>query len=148
MYCPYCKNQTRDNSKFCSQCGKHIGSFGTTQPIDTGKLIKKNKKTIAIVCIIVLSITLIAIGIHAVSGSKSIVGTWRSSSGKEISFSSNGSFEDFRGYGRYTIYDGKKLSLVYEDWDWLGENFTYEYGDDWYISGSRLYLDGDYYTKK
>ena len=148
MYCPYCKKQTRDNSKFCSQCGKQVVSFGGNSTVATGDFVKKNKKTIAIVCVITLTLILIAIGIHAASGPKSVVGTWRSSSGKEISFSSNGSFEDFRGYGRYTIYDGKKLSLVYEDWDWLGENFTYEYGDDWYISGNSLYLDGVYYTKK
>lgn len=149
MYCPYCKNQTRDNSIFCSQCGKHIGSYGSTQPARTGKLIKRNKKTVVgYVCILALSIALIAIPILATSGSKSVIGTWRSSSGKEISFSSNGSFEDFRGYGHYTIYDGKKLSLVYEDWDWLGTNYTYEYGGDWYISGNTLYLSGDYYTKK
>lgn len=148
MYCPYCNSQTRDGSVFCSQCGSKVDLTVKTPKVSVSDIIKKNKTAIAIICVIALSVVLITVAVRAGSSSKSVIGTWRSSSGKEISFSSNGSFEDFRGYGRYTIYDGKKLSLVYEDWDWLGTNFTYEYGDDWYIKGNSLYLDGVYYTKK
>lgn len=149
MYCQYCNGQTRDESVYCSQCGKKITAFSprqqTTPVFD---VIKKNKKKIAVICVIAVLIVAVSIGIRAMSPSKSIVGTWRSSTGKEIYFSENGYFEDFRGYGRYTIYDGKKLSLVYEDWDWLGEYFTYNYGDEWYVSGNRLYISGDYYTRQ
>lgn len=136
----------RDEALFCQSCGKKV----------SGKLVLRlTKKSLLAILGVVLSIILLIALFNAMGAKPSIVGTWESADGREISFSKSGKFEYGAYYGTYTIYENQKLSLTFQDWDRLGDTRSYDWSEDamvdaeyWYISGKTLYFQGKSYTKK
>jgi len=157
MFCSFCGKEIRDGAIYCSQCGKNQATGAMKPGVRTATFsLSNSKKPIIVLASIILAVVLIVVCINAF-GTKSIVGTWEDSEGHEVSFSSNGKFQQSSHYGTYTIYDDKKLSMVYQDFDYLGDSDSYEWGDEamddsdyshWYISGKTLYWRGNEYTKK
>ena len=154
MYCPFCGEEIRNGAIYCSQCGKDLVSGKKNPAAQVGSHNSVNKKLIVAAICIGVAIVLTAI-LVTILGPKSLVGTWVDQNGTEISFSSNGKFEWGSGYGTYTLYDDKKLSFIFNDFDHLGDNYSYYYGEEakidshyWFISGNTLYLKGKTFTKK
>lgn len=155
--CDKCGFKNAVDDLFCSKCGKEINKV----KVETRKSnMSTDKKFMIVIAIIVAALLFIDnfskngslpfLG----SDSSSIVGSWSNSS-NEISFSKDGSFSQEQHYGTYKIYDDDKLVLIYNDWDYLGEQKTYTWSQSqkgmassWYISGKTLYLGKSTYTKK
>ena len=160
IYCRFCGRQIRNDSVFCFSCGRKQSTGNMADenyPIKTSIFNKKAKNIIALLLgfvALALTISIIAVLINS-PGSPSIVGTWRSAGGDEISFDNKGRFTEGHYYETYTIYDDKKLSMIYQDWDKLGTSYSYDWGNEakydddyWYISGNKLYYRKNEYTRK
>ena len=152
MFCSNCGVETRDGAKFCASCGKNLCETLNTPTFKFhnggfAEIIKKigKKKLITIVGVVVVII--FAVSVFS-KGTSSIIGSWESYEGNEIAFSENGEFTYGRHYGTYTIYDDNQLVLIYKDFDWLTEQDTYDWEEDWYVDKDKLILNGQEYFRK
>lgn len=121
--CEKCKTENQDNAVFCQNCGKELNK---------DKL--KNKKTIIIICSIILALFITGIGIAISSSNNSIVGSWADSDGNvRFSFYEDGTCEG--GQGPYYEAAENGTITFYDSYHYPYDRVTY-----YEVHGNKLYL--------
>lgn len=162
MKCIYCNKEIRDGAKYCSECGslQETNYNSEIKRLDNINFaityILKNKKILMLLVAIIVVIIGISI-IKPKNKKASIIGTWHTENGYEISFGSKSGFtKGTSTSGAYEIYEDNKLVMKYNGFDYIDRN-TWSYvwskenkgkEDYWYISGNALYIGNNKYTKK
>jgi hypothetical protein len=158
MFCSNCGMKQAHNTDFCSNCGIKLENIEEAQKEQVHKKYTTGAKGIAILLVLVIAIVLIA---RSCSGSSSpqnlLIGTWDDGQGLILIFERRGSLQISEGRhtadGTWEIGRGNTLYIYFP---LLGEEETFAWADneenvrwnEWFITGDRLYFEGDILTRR
>lgn len=141
MFCKFCGKEIRDDSKFCSVCGRNISGSDLEKTIEKSQIVttqRASKKSAGAICGLIV---LVLIAVACIGKGGSIEGKWyivselssENPPAKEFNFMEGGKFIRDESVGGSYGADNGELLLQYNA---LAGSRSFEYE----IKGGKLYL--------